>query len=456
MDGKQIKSVPSLKSLLSLWLSLIIICVATITTGIAFYIIFEEGIEWQDDTLFQVAALLSEHTISTPNKYRYENLNYKGGVGPISVQFIDTDQPLKSTTNQDEIPLPENLSEGFQTIGINEGTYREFVRTISENEKVAVIQNTDERNETALEGAFLILIPILLLVPILIFVVIVGVRRILKPLEDVATDLEKRKDLELHLISYVNIPSEIQPFVIAINRLFSRIKISMDKQNRFVADAAHELRSPLTALSLQAERLGETKLSATAQKRLDTLRQGISRSRNLIEQLLAFSRIQSSPKLDPTSISLSHIIRLVLEDLIPLTESKNIDIGVVGNIEAQINANEVDITTLTKNLINNAIKYTPTSGKIDLSVYKMDEGIVFKVIDSGPGISEIDRDRVFDPFYRVLGNDEIGSGLGLSIVKLIAERVGATIRLEYSNKSSKTGLSVVVIFPYPSGNKRLS
>ena len=447
MDGSQIKSVNSLKSLLSLWVSLIIVSVATITTGLAFFVIFEEGIEWQDDLLFQVANLLSEHSVSTPNTYHYKNLNYKGGVGPISVQLINTDQPSKLTPNQDEIPLPENLSEGFQTIDINQITYRVFVKTISENERIAVVQSTDERDETALEGAFLILIPILLLVPVLFFVVIVGVRRILKPLEDVASELEKRKELELHSIPYVNIPKEIQPFVIAINQLFSRIKVSMATQNRFVTDAAHELRSPLTALSLQAERLGETKLSATAQQRLDTLRQGISRSRTLIEQLLALAKIQSSPKLDPTPVSISHVIRLVLEDLVPLAEAKNIDIGVVGNMEAQINANEVDITILAKNLINNAIKYTPTNGKIDLSVYKMDEGTVFKVSDNGPGISEIDRDRVFDPFYRVLGYDEVGSGLGLSIVKLIAERVGATIRLEYSNKNLKTGLSVVVIFP---------
>ncbi|HPF46359.1 MAG: GHKL domain-containing protein [Alphaproteobacteria bacterium] len=441
------KSVSSLKSKLSLWLAIIIICFAALITSVAFYVIFNEGIEWQDDTLKQVAELISEQPNSISASYQYDNPNYNGTVGPIFIQMINQGEKEEERTNKKTLKLPAGLSDGIQTVKINNVRYRVFVKTVDEDKKIAVIQSTDERDMTAKEGTIIALITMLLLIPVMIFSVILVVKRILLPLAEVAKDIEQRKEPELNPITADNIPEEIIPFVMAINRLFGRIKQSMDIHKRFITDAAHELRSPMTAISLQAERLAKTELTETAKERLETLRSGISRSRILLDQLLVLARIQAPSKTIASSVSIVSSIRLVLEDILPLAEAKNIDIGLVGETDARISMHEIDLISLIKNLAINAIKYTPQSGKVDLSVNKNDKEVIFEVKDNGPGIPEKEWERVFDPFYRVLGNDEVGSGLGLSIVRVIAEQVDAEIKINYADPKSKSGLKITVIFP---------
>ncbi len=129
----------------------------------------------------------------------------------------------------------------------------------------------------------------------------------------------------------------------------------------------------------------------------------------------------------------------------PLAESKNIDLGVTGEMDATVGVSQVDLYTLVKNLVDNAIRYTPESGRIDLSVETSGGTVMLIITDTGPGIPEDERDRVFEPFYRVLGNSETGSGLGLSIVKEIASRIGATVHISYSDEQKKTGLRVRVV-----------
>jgi two-component system OmpR family sensor kinase len=221
----------------------------------------------------------------------------------------------------------------------------------------------------------------------------------------------------------------------------------MDAQRRFVADAAHELRSPLTAMSLQAERLADAPMSEQAHERLATLQQGIERGRNLLDQLLTLARAQDTTQLLQKSISVQDIFRRVLEDLLPLAEAKHIDMGVEGKQDVQVWISELDMVTVVKNLIDNAIRYTPNGGRIDLSVVTMPGRGIFTVQDNGPGIAVAERERVFDPFYRTLGSGQMGSGLGLSIVKAISDRMGAVVQLGFTDEANSTGLRVSVSFP---------
>ena len=240
---------------------------------------------------------------------------------------------------------------------------------------------------------------------------------------------------------------EVRPFAVAINRLLARVGQSMESQRRFVADAAHELRSPLTAMSLQAERLAEAEMSSVARERLTVLRQGIERGRSLLDQLLTLAKAQSATDLPKSPVSVQSIYRRVLEDLMPLAEAKHIDIGVEGALDAEVWASELDMIAVVKNLVDNAIRYTPEGGRVDLSVGVSEGKVVLRIQDSGPGIPLAERDRVFDPFYRTLGSEQIGSGLGLSIVQTIANRIGAEIRLDFSDQEKQTGLNVAVIAP---------
>ncbi|HXR02873.1 MAG TPA: HAMP domain-containing sensor histidine kinase, partial [Pseudomonas sp.] len=206
----------------------------------------------------------------------------------------------------------------------------------------------------------------------------------------------------------------------------------------------HELRSPLTALSLQADRLAVTQMSPQAQERLVPLQRGIERGRRLIDQLLSLARAQSSHTAPKQRVSVFATYRRVLEDLMPLADVKGIDIGVEGEQDVQVLADETDLLTLIKNLVDNAIRYTPAGGRIDLAVKVGDGCVRLSVRDNGPGIAAGERERVFDAFYRSLGSHETGSGLGLSIVKAIAERNGARVQIGVADEVTGNGLLVEV------------
>ena len=249
-----------------------------------------------------------------------------------------------------------------------------------------------------------------------------------------ADEIDARSEQELHPIQQAHVPSEIRPFVIAINRLLQRVSDSMQLQRRFLADASHELRSPMAALSLQAEMLSNVDMPDEAKKRLARLRQGIDRGRNLLDQLLSLARAQDAKATPTKTISVQQVYRRVLEDLMPLAEAKHIDVGVAITSDVHLLANELDLVAIVKNLVDNAIRYTPDGGCIDLSVVDEPNHVILEIEDSGVGIPEGERERVLDPFYRVLGSDQTGSGLGLSIVKTIAERLQGRIELSDSSQ----------------------
>jgi len=239
----------------------------------------------------------------------------------------------------------------------------------------------------------------------------------------------------------------VRPFVRAINRLLGRVAQDLERQRRFVADAAHELRSPLTALSLQAERLQQAPMSDTAQQRLAELRQGIQRGRALLEQLLSLARAQQPGETPAAAVSVQGVFRSVLQELMPLAQARQIDLGVVGAQDAQVAVSALDLRTLVKNLVDNAIRYTPVGGRVDLSVGQLAGAVVLCVEDTGPGIAPAERERVFDAFYRTVGTEPAGSGLGLSIVQAIAQRVGARVSLAWSDDAAQRGLKVQVLLP---------
>ncbi|CAD6562449.1 Swarming motility regulation sensor protein RssA [Paraburkholderia kirstenboschensis] len=308
-------------------------------------------------------------------------------------------------------------------------------------------QESGFRNEIARDGALRTVMPFLVLVPVLLLIVADLVRKMFRPIAALSQEIDQRAEQELHPVEDRHLPVEVRPFAVAINRLLARVGQSMESQRRFVADAAHELRSPLTALSLQAERLAEAEMSGLARGRLTVLRQGIERGRSLLDQLLTLASAQSAADSPKSPVSVQRIYRRVLEDLMPLAEAKHIDIGVEGMEDAEVWVSELDMIAVVKNLVDNAIRYTAEGGRVDLSVCVSDGKAALRIRDNGPGIPLTERERVFDPFYRTLGSDQIGSGLGLSIVQTIANRVGAEIRLDFSDLEKLTGLDVTVLFP---------
>ncbi|MFT4040912.1 MAG: ATP-binding protein, partial [Thermomicrobiales bacterium] len=450
MDGFKQRLRDSVQLRLSLWLSLTILAIAVVAGLFSFVAAFDEANELQDDVLHQVAAVFGRYQFHAPvaetgSQWRQGGNDESG----VRVQFL-AGAVAPSAGKADlrtVLPLDPSLPDGMHSLQLQGEPYRVLVKTLGSGERLAVMQETGVRDEIARSSALHTVMPFLLLVPILLLIVAVLVRKMFRPISSLAAGIDRRGDQDLHPVAHDRLPAEVQPFVTAINRLLDRVARAMDAQRRFVADAAHELRTPLTALSLQAERLAQADMSEAAREQLKVLRQGIERGRGLLEQLLSLARAQLVPAAPQSLVSVQRIYRRVLEDLMPLAEARQVDVGVEGDDDAELRVHEMDLRTLVKNLVDNAIRYTPGGGRVDLSVHTAGGRAVLLVRDSGPGIPQSEWQRVFDPFYRVLGSDDMGSGLGLSIVKTIADRMGADVRLSHADAAARTGLEVRVSIP---------
>lgn len=451
MDGFKKRLSESVQLRLSLALSLTIVLVAVAASAFVFVSALDEAHELQDDTLRQVAMLYDRQhmTLHYPEGPALEGDDEESRV--IIQHLADGSQALANGDETLPLPLPATLVDGLATVNVGGEAFRVLVHSTSRGERIAVAQEVGARDKDARESAWRSLLPFLILFPVLLLVVGDLVRKLFRPIASLAAEIDRRGEQLLHPIDEQHLPAEVRPFVVAINRLLTGVAQAMDGQRRFVADAAHELRSPMTALSLQAERLAACSLQVSARERLLPLCQGIERSRQLIDQLLSLAAAQAAVPRPQARIGVHAVYRRVLEDLLPLAEQKHLDIGVEDSADVQLLINPMDLFTLIKNLVDNAIRYTPAGGTIDLCLAQTDTCVCLQVKDSGPGISVEEHDRVFDPFYRTLGSGETGSGLGLSIVRAIAERVGARVALGFTDETSRRGLCVSLWFPCARG-----
>ncbi|RYY75079.1 MAG: two-component sensor histidine kinase [Gammaproteobacteria bacterium] len=442
MDGRQNTLVKSLQFQLSASISIAVTVVALIASVFSYWWSFNEAIELQDEQLRRLSSLVNDQRISqiTPAKPIY-----KSSVDPESdfiVQWLDS----SSSQQKFEIPgLPHNLPDGLQTQTVNGVGWRLLIEKQEDGTRSLVAQQTEVRDEIARISALNTLIPLLILIPILSLLIAYLIRQVFLPLKKMSAQLNNKNNQDLQPLPQQNLANEIAPFVTAINHLLDRVRHSMMLQRQFVRDAAHELRSPLTAISLQAERLIDANGNPDIQPRLINLHKATERTRILIEQLLTMARVQEEHSANKTIISVKALLREVVEDLLPLANFKSIDLSVDGD-DIEINSQSIDLHILIKNLIENAIRYTPNQGKVEIFIIKNDGYVELIVKDSGPGIPEDEMQRVFDPFYRVLGNNEPGSGLGLSIVKTIANRLGLGLKMYNNSNESGSGLSIRVSF----------
>ncbi|WP_443692165.1 ATP-binding protein [Pseudomonas protegens] len=447
MDGFKRRLSESVQLRLSIALSVAVVIVALLAGVFAYVSAFDEALEMQDNTLRQVAALFERQHMTLAYPQPGQVVADDNEESRVIVQYLADGARAAADSDADiPQPLPTTLADGLSTLTVGGEPFRVLVKTTSAGLRIAVAQETGARDRDARESAWRGLLPFLILFPVLLLVIADLVRKLFRPIEQLAVEIDLRDEQELHPIDEHHLPTEVRPFVRAINRLLLRVTQSMTTQRRFVADAAHELRSPLTALSLQAERLASVEMPSLARERLQLLRRGIERGRKLIDQLLGLASAQSAINGRVEPVSVHGVYRRVLEDLLPLAEDKAIDIGLEGGPDRQVLISQEDLLTLVKNLVDNAIRYSPQGGRVDLSVAQVQDEILLQVSDSGPGIAVAERERVFDPFHRGLGSDEVGSGLGLAIVKAIADRHAGRVWLDYSDQRAKRGLCVTVAF----------
>jgi two-component system OmpR family sensor kinase len=342
--------------------------------------------------------------------------------------------------------LPQRTVPGFSDVQAHGTTYRVFSMQ-SHSQIIQVAQDMAARREMASTLALRMVAPIAVMAPLLMLVVWWVVSASVAPVSRVRRQVAERQADDLTEVSEAGLPDEIRPLVHELNLLFTRVRQAFEAQRSFVADAAHELRSPLAALKLQAQGLQRATSDAARELAVARLTAGIDRATRLVEQLLVLARQQASAATGARAgpVALAEIARLAVADAAPSAQARSIDLGLGQADEASISGHPEALRILVRNLLDNAIKYTPSGGTVDLEVRRTEGALVLSVDDSGPGIPEPDRERVLDRFYRIAGTPSTGSGLGLAIVKSIAELHGATLWLGHSARMG--GLRVEVRFP---------
>lgn len=448
MDGFKRRLNASLQLRLSLALSLAILLVAVMTGLFTYRSAYDEALDFQDNGLRQVAELVARQHMS----FAYPAAGELDGVSEddeetrIVIQFLaDGAKAPPGDDSRLPLPIPGDIASGLSTVQVGDEPFRVLVASDTRGQRFVVAQEIHRRNRDARNSAWRALLPFAILFPILLLVVADLIRKLLRPVISVAASLDERDDQDLRPVDDQALASEIRPFVHAINRLLQRVARSLDNQKRFVADAAHELRTPLTALSLQVEALEVQALAPRAQAQVALVRRGIQRSRKLIEQLLALASAQLGEQ-GAGRVSAHAVCRQVLADLMPLVERKQLDIGVDGE-DIPLALREIELQAVLRNLLENAIRHAPTGGQVEVQLRRDAEQVALCVRDDGPGIDPQEWERVFDPFYRSPGNQEEGSGLGLSIVQAIVQRSGGRIVAGYADAAARRGWQVRLQWP---------
>jgi len=431
----------SIRRRLLLWL-LSGLALAVAATGARIYTqTLEEANELFDYHLKQMAASLPNDSFDPLPPSRIGGPEIDDG---LVVQIWDRNG-LQLYFSHPTSKLPQRAELGFSTVETARGSWRVY-SALEQNNIVQVAQPMSVRQNLAAGMALRALVPLLVLLPLLGILIWLVVGRGLRPLDRMASALIRRTPDSLDALPEDGLPEEIRPLVLALNGLLARIARALESQKAFVADAAHELRTPLTAVQLQIQLAERAKSEEERRAAFTQLKQGQSRAAHLVQQLLTLARQEPGVAPQPHSaVDLADVARLVVAELAPLAAERNIDLGISHEERASISGDFEALRVMLGNLIDNAIRYTPSGGTVDVALRRGEGTAALEVSDTGSGIPEEDRQRVFDRFYRREATNTAGSGLGLAIVKNIADRHHAGILLQ--NREPGPGLHVCVTFP---------
>jgi two-component system, OmpR family, sensor kinase len=444
----------SIRRTLLLWVMAALLLGALVVSAAAYFTTLEEINETLDGDLRHVAVSLA----------RYQNVNAPHGQ-PRGLEAAEGNNDLDGSeiatstwdtkgnlvyTSTPQVRIPFINRNGLTRVNVNEEGW--IVYAIQHRDGFAqAAQRIESRRTIAREAAARTLPPMLLLAMGIGALLIYGLRYGLRPLDLAAQDVAGRSAKSLKPIESDYLPTEIAPMVGAINGLMARLNESLTAQRRFLSDAAHELRSPITALRLQLQVLERSADAAAIEAAKNELRQGVARAQRLVEQLLQFARTEPEAVTAPlVPTDLNQVVREVVGAQNLRAEIWKLDLGASVSEPVVALSEASQLTILLNNLVENAMRYTPSGGVVDVGAEMRDGHPVLFVRDTGPGIAKDDRERVFDRFYRgeQLAPSQraiVGSGLGLAIVKAIADHHGAVVEL--LDRIDGPGLEVRVAFP---------
>jgi two-component system OmpR family sensor kinase len=429
----------SIQSKLLFWLILCIV-VATSCSGLISYRKSLKATDQLFDYLLQELATSLPAHLDTKTVYQRDSLNKH-----IVVQIWNRKQHLIYSSNP-EWQLPRYQQQGFQTVAALGTSWRIYTENRRSN-YIQVAYQTVVVNELATDLALQAILPFAFIIPIVLLLVAFIINQSLQPFRTTAQALAQRTPDQLEALPTQDLPKELYVISSAINDLLVRLAKALNTQRAFVADAAHELRSPLTALKLQLQLTERIQAEPQRSQALNKLHERLNRAIHLVEQMLLLARQEAT--LEPATRQLSSIQTLVMQAVQSqqsFAQQQHI------RLETHLEANEItlavnasSIEMMLRNLIENALKHTPAGGVVRVSVHNEFDAITLRVLDTGCGIEPAERKHVFGRFYRAANNQHSGTGLGLAIVKSIAEQHHASIFLNDSPLGQ--GLLVEVRLP---------
>ena len=406
----------------------------------------EEFNETLDAHLAQSAELLAVQTSQDLDELEteHDHLQHKYSLR-VAFQVWEGGRVLRlHSANSPEQPLAGS-EPGFSDKISDGHRWRVFSTWDNSGENlIHVAELAIERDELARAIAGNLLKPLLFSLPLLAFLIWISVTRSLRPLVKLTDEVAQRAPDNLAALDMGTAPREVAPLIDRLNKLFARIDASLQKERRFTADAAHELRTPVAAIKAQAQVARGATGEAERIHALDNAILGCDRAAHLIDQLLTLARIDSLEDQASELCQLENIAAEVIASVAPAALDQNVRLKLTLGEKAAMRGNPVLIRIMLRNLLDNAMRHTGPGTEVLISINREQGQILLSVNDNGPGIADSELERVTERFYRPAGTAASGSGLGLSIVKRIAEIHSASLQL--AKAENTTGLNVTVIF----------
>ena len=429
----------SLRTQLLLWLLPVYLLSAAAVLGANYLHYRDSTHDFMDAQMHRLALAYAEQLQKAPQPPALPPLDaaHVEHDGTVIVQFWGRDGLLSSTWPVTGLTL--QAGEGFQDLELGGHAWRVYATAPGSWPRVQVVQSGEFRQLIALHSAEEAAEPVAVLIPITVLLLWLAVWLALRPVDRLVQAIAHQDEHRLEALPLDKVPDELLPLIHSMNGLLVRLKEAFAAQQRFVQDAAHELRTPLTALKLQVENL-KPQLGEGQTARLES---GIERMQRLVEQLLRLAR-QEAATMEAAPTDLTEVLRQSIGDFVPLAEARRIDLGLTTVEPGTVRADARDLRSVFDNLLENALRYTPAGGRVDVSLKQADGAPQVEVLDTGPGIPPELLERVFDRFYRVLGTGTQGSGLGLAIARGAADRAG--LHIELVNRSDRSGLVARVRF----------
>jgi signal transduction histidine kinase len=429
----------SLRRALMLWLLPLFLIVGGGSAAVSYWSYCRMVGLFLDDQMEQLGVALSSDQVPQPPQQTEERVER----GSYVVQTWGPGGGLQGTSWSGlQVPLMEG--KGFHDVQAGHSEWRVYTLPPAKpgGHTVQVVQSGNFRNKLAAERAGAALAPFLLMLPLAMLVLWSVARAMSRALLDIGRQAAQQDEHHIAELSVKNVPHEIVPLVSSFNTLLRRLRDAFATQRRFVQDAAHELRTPIAAIGLQVENMRNDMNCPAAEARFAHLEAGVRRAQRLVDQLLRLSKQESAGADGPAIVDLRTQLRESMNTLIGLADRRNIDLGLVapdnGAAPISLACSAGDLRSLLDNLIENALRYTPEGGVVDVRVMQEAGRVAVEVVDTGPGIPQDLLPRVFDRFFRVPGNGTNGSGLGLAIAQAAAQRAG--LQLTLRNRDDRSGL----------------